>query len=390
MKRSGRCGRGRVRGGSGQYGYRLAASATVTRRVALAAVSGMWFGIAACKGHAQQSEKNGAGAVEFLVGDLMADEGGEWEPESGPLRSPFGVDFDGDGNLYVVELRGGRVHRLDPAGELRPVAGDGSAGYAGDGGPALEATFDGMHNCVVRGQDLLIADSWNHCVRKIELESGQIETIIGTGQEGFSGDGGPARQAEFNFVMCIELSHDGDTLHITDLKNRRIRDVDLNAGIVRTAAGNGQRGVPVDGAVATESPLVDPRAAASDPAGNLYVLERGGHALRVVRPNGSIETVAGTGVRGWNDGPALQAQLGSPKHLCTDEAGNVYIADDQNGAIRRYDPRGGTVTTLLGRGMGDPRIRLKNPHGVRVQGDWLYVVDTGNHRLMRLPLAEEE
>jgi sugar lactone lactonase YvrE len=320
--------------------------------------------------------------VRFIVGGLMAEEGGDWEQADGPLSNPFGLDFDSQGNMYIVELGGGRVHRLDPSGNLTQIAGDGSKAYTGDGGPAADATFNGMHNCAVtRDDQLLIADSWNHCVRRIDLDRGVIETIAGTGEEGFSGDGGPAKQATFNFLMCISLSPDKQTLHITDLKNHRVRNIDLDSNIVTTVAGNGEKGIPVDGSQATDSPLVDPRAAASDADGNLYVLERGGNALRVVHRDGSIHTVAGTGQKGYRDGPAMQAQFGSPKHVCTDPRGNVYIADDLNGAIRKYDPQTSQVTTVLGRGVGHPEIRLSHPHGVCYHQGILYVIDSGNSRI---------
>ena len=321
--------------------------------------------------------------VRFVVGGPMEGEGGDWDKESGPLSNPFGIDFDSAGNSYIVELVGGRVHRLDRSGQLTRIAGDGSKAYTGDGGPAAAAQFNGMHNCAITSDDqLLIADSWNHCVRRIDLASGVIDTIAGTGKEGFSGDGGPAKNATFDFVMCISLSHDKNTLHIVDLKNHRLRDMDLSSGIVKTVAGNGERGVPSDGAQASSSPLIDPRAAASDANGNLYILERGGNALRVVRPDGTIHTVAGDGQKGFRDGPALQAQFGSPKHVCTDPAGNVYIADDLNGAIRKYDPKTSLVSTVLGRGIGDDKIRLLHPHGVCYHDGVLYVLDSGNDRIM--------
>ncbi len=323
--------------------------------------------------------------IQWIVGDLMPEEGGDWKSADGPLSNPFGIDFDSRGNLYIVELGGGRVHRLDSAGELTQISGDGSKGYAGDGGPAATATFNGMHNCAVTSDDqLLIADSWNHCVRSIDLGSGAIETIAGTGNEGFSGDGGPAKGATFNFVMCISLSPDKKTLHITDLKNLRVRNMDLQTGVVTTVAGNGAKGVPTDGSRAVDSPLVDPRAAASDADGNLYVLERGGNALRVVRGDGSIHTIAGNGQKGYRDGPAMKAQFGSPKHLCTDPNGNVYIADDLNGAIRKYDPQTSQVTTVLGRGVGHPYVRLSHPHGVCYHKGVLYVVDSGNSRILSM------
>lgn len=325
--------------------------------------------------------------VEFVIGNYLTSEGGQWEPEDSPLRGPFGIDFDRQQRMYLVELETGRIHRVEPEGQRTLLSAEKPKGYSGDGGPLQSARFNGPHNGVVwNGDQLLVSDSWNHCVRRIDLESLRVDTLVGTGDEGFAGDGGPATEAVFNFVMCIELNWDQTRLHVTDLKNRRVRNVDLKTGVVQTVCGNGQKGVPADGAVATQSPLVDPRAAASDREGNLYVLERGGHALRVVRPDGRIETVAGTGERGFRDGPGMQAQFGAPKHLCCDAKGNVYIADDLNGAIRRYDPATGNVTTVVGRGFGDPKVTLLHPHGVRIHEGWLYVADTGQNRIFKLRL----
>ena len=323
--------------------------------------------------------------VTVVVGSLSPDEGGDASAARSPLVAPFGVDFDRAGNMVIVELAGSRVHRLAKNGRLTTIAGDGSMAYGGDGGPAAKATFNGMHNVAITPSDeILIADSWNHCVRKIDAQSGLITTIAGTGAAGFSGDGGPAVKATFDYVMCITLSPDAGRLHVADLKNRRIRVIDMKTGIVDTVAGNGEKGVPADGAVARTSPLVDPRAVAADADGTLYVLERGGHALRAVKPDGTIHTVAGTGQRGFRDGPALEAQLGSPKHICLDTAGNVYIADDANQAIRKYDPRRKMLTTVIGRGVGRPPVQLKNPHGVCIENGTLYVVDMGNNRILRV------
>jgi sugar lactone lactonase YvrE len=309
-------------------------------------------------------------------------------PEPGELQSPFGVDFDQRGNMYIVELSGGRVHKLDVMGTLTTIAGDGSKGYTGDKGPAKKATFNGMHNVAVTPEgDLYISDSWNHCIRKIDGQTGIITTIAGTGKPGFAGDGGPATKAEFDYLMCVSLNASNDKLYVADLKNLRIRLVDLKTGTVSTAAGNGKKGVPKDGSVATKSPLTDPRAVAVDSQNNVYILERGGHALRVVTPNGKIRTVAGTGKAGGDDGPALKAQLNSPKHLAIDAQDNVIIADDQNARIRLYDPSKGTLTSILGKGVKKPKRGLSRPHGVCVHKDGsIYVVDTGHHRVLRLKL----
>ena len=324
------------------------------------------------------------GEIDFIVGDRMVDEGGQWDYERSPLQSPFGIDFDSAGEMYIVELGGGRVHKL-AGGVLQTLNENAEKGYVGDGGLIAKAQFDGMHNCAITPDDqLLIADSWNNCVRQVDLKTSLITTLAGTGAAGFSGDGGSAKSATFDFLMCITLNPSNTVLHIADLKNLRIREFDLSTGIVRTVAGNGKKGVPRDGASAVDAPLADPRAVASDGSGNVYVLERNGNALRVVRPDGTIHTVAGTGEKGFRDGPAMEAQFAGPKHICCDHVGNVYIADDMNRAIRKFDPKLNLVTTVLGRQFGDKTIKLEHPHGVCWHDETLYVVDTGHNRILRI------
>jgi sugar lactone lactonase YvrE len=318
--------------------------------------------------------------VTLIYGSWNPGEGGPLTTQPNPLKQPFGVDFDAKGNMWIVELGGGRVHQL-AQGRLFQIAGDGSKSYKGDGGPAKDATFNGMHNVAVTPSgDVYIADSWNFCVRKIDAKTGKISTVVGAGKKGFSGDGGPSGKATFTNVMCITMNAAHDKVYIADIGNRRIRVADLKTGKVRTLAGNGKRGVPKDGVKATEAPLFDPRAVAPDAKGNVYVLERGGHALRVVHPNGRIYTVAGTGKKGREDGPGKQATLGAPKHICVDAAGNVYIADEANDLIRKYDPKTGEVSTVLGHG----KVKLDYPHGVTWHNGKLYVVDTGHNRILRI------
>ncbi|MDP6558048.1 MAG: hypothetical protein QGG71_25500 [Pirellulaceae bacterium] len=321
----------------------------------------------------------------IIIGESLAD---TKNPKPGKLDSPFGVDFDAAGNMYIVELSGGRIHKLDTTGKFTTIAGDGSKAYSGDEGPARKATFNGMHNVAVTPTgDVYISDSWNHCIRKIDGKTGIITTVAGTGQAGFSGDDGQASKATFNFLMCISLNSTHNKIYVADLKNLRVRVVDLKTGIINTVAGNGEKGIPRDGDLATKSPLVDPRAVAVDSRGNVYILERSGHALRIVTPDGRIRTVAGTGKPGGSEGPALEAELNSPKHIAIDLADNVIIADDQNKRICKYDPRQGTLTSILGKGVEVPRRGLLRPHGVCVHEDGsIYVVDTGHHRIIRLQL----
>ena len=245
-------------------------------------------------GQAAMAKQPNESKVTLIDGSWNPGEGGSVTTQPHPLNRPFGVDFDSKGRMWIVELEGGRVHR-SANGVRKQVGGDGSKSYRGDGGSLGQATFNGMHNLAIAPDDsVYIADSWNHCIRRIDAK-GHIITYAGSGKAGFSGDDGTAAKAQFNYIMCITLNPSGEKLHVADLKNRRIREIDLKSDKVLTIAGNGQRGIPKDGAKATEAPLVDPRAVCSDTAGNVYVLERGGHALRVVRPDGRIYTVAGNG-----------------------------------------------------------------------------------------------
>ncbi len=329
-------------------------------------------------------------SVEFVVGELLTAEGGSAKAKDFPFQRPFGIDFDSSGMMYVVELEGGRVFKVDANGKPARISGDGSKSYLGDGGKIAEATYNGMHNLAIDTKDrAYIADSWNHCIREIDLKSGTIRTLSGNGNAGFAGDGQNAHNAQFDFLMCVSLNPDGDALFIADLKNSRIRKVDLSTGLTSTVAGNGKRGVPGDGSVAVDSPLVDPRAVAVDSKENIYILERGGHALRRVDKNGKIKTVAGTGKKGFQDGAALESQLASPKHICIDSKDRVIIADDANAAIRCYDPKTETVSTLLGRGFGRKEIQLKQPHGVTIENGTLYVCDTSNNRIFKVRFEDE-
>ena len=179
-------------------------------------------------------------------------------------------------------MLGQRVRKIDNKGILTTIAGNGEKGDGGDGGPAHKATFNGMHSLAVApNDDIYLADTGNNRVRRIDAKTGVIETVIGTGEKGFSGDGGPAKKAKFGGIYCVAFNAKGDKLYLADLDNRRIRVVDLVTDKVETVAGNGTKGVPKDGADAKAAPLVDPRAVAVDSKGNVYILERSGHALRV-------------------------------------------------------------------------------------------------------------
>ena len=314
------------------------------------------------------------------------------------LIQPFGVDFDSDGTVLIVEMAKGERLRAITAKEIsssRLAGTEGKKGNDGDGDEAKKATFNGMHSLAV-GPDgcVYLADTWNNRVRVVDLGSEHVDAFAGTGEKGFSGDGGPAKDAKFGGVFCVSFDPDKKNLYITDLDNRRIRKVDMATKIVTTVAGNGEKGVPKDGEEATKQPLVDPRAHAVDKDGNIWILERGGHALRVVDAKGKIRTVAGTGKAGMGTGKGLEAAMNGPKHLCIDRDGSVLIADTENHRIVRFNPKDNTISPVAGTGKkgktlgdGDPlKAEFNQPHGVIVHpktGD-IYISDASNGRVLKI------
>lgn len=330
---------------------------------------------------------------------LVAGGGSKAPPASAAearLTAPFGVDFDKAGNMFIVEMTGNLVHKVDTKGILTTIAGTGKKGDSGDGGAATAAAFNGMHSlAVLPDGNLCIADTWNNRLRKIDLKSGIVTPLAGSGNKGFAGDGGPALKANFGGLYCVAVDPEGKNLFVADLDNKRIRKIELATGTVTTVAGNGEKGVPQDGAEATKAPLVDPRAVAVDKKGNIWILERSGHALRVVDAKGKIRTVAGTGKAGLSGdgGDALKAQLNGPKHLCIDLDGNVIIADSANHVVRKFLVGEGKIVRLAGNGKkgaaglgGDAlQAELNEPHGVFVAASGaLYIADSSNNRVLTL------
>jgi DNA-binding beta-propeller fold protein YncE len=306
------------------------------------------------------------------------------------LREPFAVDFDAAGRMFIAEQAGHRVSILS-GGALSVLAGAGEVGLPEVDAIGAAAHFNGPHHLLV-GPDrqLYVADTFNNAVRRIDPATGRVTRYAGTGEKGFSGDGGPASAAQLSGAFAIDIRD--NTLYIADLGNRRIRAVDMASGIIRTVAGNGEKGVPSDGARATEAPLVDPRAVAVDARGQIYVCERSGHALRVVDAAGRIRTVAGTGAPGFSGdgGPALNAAMNGPKHISVDTDGSVLITDTENHVIRRYVPSSGTIVRVAGTGekgaagLGGPAtsLQLNRPHGAYRHRGALYISDSDNHRVV--------
>jgi sugar lactone lactonase YvrE len=333
----------------------------------------VWYSIVAANPPMNAAEA----VVEVLIGSKSH------VPEKGltsELNNPFAMKFADNGALWIVEYEGGRVLSWREGEAVKHVAGDGQVGYVD--GPAKTARFNKLHNLAIRKDgSILLSDHLTHSVRKLDVAAAVVSTLTGTGKPGPAVNIVDASAATFHTPIAISLSPDDRSLLIADIGNRVIRRMDLETGSIRVVAGNGQKGVPADGSLAAESPLVDPRAAIQNKSGEIYLIERNGHALRKIDGEGKVYTLAGTGKAGGRDGEALTAQLSGPKHLCFGDNGLVFIADDGNNAVRKYDPETKLLTTVdLG------PYQIKRPHGVCVHQGWLYIADSYQDRILRVKL----
>lgn len=304
---------------------------------------------------------------------------------------------------------------------LTTVAGTGTQGYAGDGGPATQALLNNPFDLAFDPDgNLCFADTYNHCIRRIDARSGVITTIAGTGDSGYAGDGGPATQATLNQPYGLVIDRSGNIytadrlngavrrishgvistlaspadgmkepnglaldrehrrLFIADVADHRVRVVDLASGAISTFAGTGEARHDGDGGPATSAGVFGARAVALAPDDSLYILERQGSSLRRVA-NGIIETIAGTGARGYSgdDHDARHAVFDAPKEMAVDPDGNVFIVDTENHAIRLIDAKTWIVTTIC--------RDLARPHGAVVGADGaLYIGDSEHHRVCKL------
>jgi len=309
------------------------------------------------------------------------------------VNNPYGLVIGPDRALYFCDLDNQRIRRFDPVTKrVSTIAGNGEKGYRGDGGPAVAASLNMPHEIQFdRAGNLYIAERDNHVIRKVDGKTGTISTVAGTGTAGFTGDGGPARAAQLRQPHSIVFDRD-QTLLICDIGNQRIRRLHLDTGVIETYAGTGEAKPTPDGATVAGTPLNGPRTMALAPNGDLYLALREGNAIyRIDARRQTLHRVAGTGVQGYSGdgGPALDATLRGPKGLSLGSDDQLYVADTENHVIRRIDLKSGTIATVLGtgeRGDGpetDPRhCQLSRPHGVLVGGPGvLYVADSEAHRI---------
>jgi sugar lactone lactonase YvrE len=342
----------------------------------------------------------GAGpTITTAAGTGQAGDRGDGGPATAArLNMPFDVAVDERGDLYLSDTLNHRVRKVDhETGRIVTVAGDGAAGFSGDGGPAVKARLNEPYGIVVAPSgDLFLADRLNRRVRRVDGRTGAITTVAGDGSKIASGDGGPGAAAGLVEPNGVAMTRDGRTLLIADVAGHRIRSLDLPSGRIATFAGTGRARHDGDGGPAATAAIWGARAVDVGPDGSVYVLEREGNTLRIVRPDGgTIATFAGTGSRGYSGdgGPARSATFNGPKELAVDRAGNVWIVDTENHAIRFIDAATRRIRTVAGTGRpggdgdgGPPAsARLDRPHGIAVAPDGsFWIGDTHNHRVRRV------
>lgn len=269
------------------------------------------------------------------------------------LNGPFDIAFDAAGNLYFSDTFNDRVRRVDArSGVITTIAGNGEEGYSGDGGPATRAALNQPYGILLdRAGNLYIADRLNRRVRRVDAATGVITTVAGTGTAAYSGDGGPAAKAGLAEPNGLAFDSSQRLLYITDVADNRVRVVNLAAGTIGTFAGTGAAEHSGDGGKATTAGTWGARAVKVGADGAVYILERQGSSLRAVDPGtGIIATIAGTTARGYagDGGPALAAIFDAPKEMAIDRDGSLLIVDTENHAIRRLDRRTGLVTHIAG------------------------------------------
>ena len=331
--------------------------------------------------------------IHILAGTGVSGAAGDGGPgQNAQVGNPFGVVIGPDGALYICEVDTHRIRRLDlQRNIISTFAGSGRRGYSGDGETALNAELNEPYEvCFSKNGDMYFVEMRNHIVRKVEVATGTISTVVGTGEAGYSGDGSQATEAQLHDPHSIAIY--GQFLYIADIKNHRIRQVDLASGVINTFAGTGEQAPTPDGAHIKTAPLNGPRAITFNLTGDMFLALREGNAVyRIDMKSKTLHHIAGTGEKGYagDGGHPQQALLSGPKGISIGPSGMVYIADTENHTIRRIDLSKELIETMVGDGRrhdgldGNPHLcGLARPHGIFVApGGAVYIGDSENHRV---------
>jgi len=305
-----------------------------------------------------------ADTIYTMAGNGTQGFSGDGGPATGAqLNIPSGVAVDAAGSLYIADASNSRVRKVSN-GVISTVAGNGGPGFSGDNYPATSTELFAPSGVAVDSAgNLYIADTSNFRIR--EVSNGVITTVAGNGTQGFSGDNGPATSAQLYDVCGVAIDSVGN-LYIADGNGNRVRKV--SNGVITTVAGNGVAGFSGDNGPATSAQLAGPWGVAVDSAGNLYIADGNNNRIREVS-NGVITTIAGSGVAGFSgdNGPATNARLAGPTGVAVDSAGSLYIADTNNDLIRKVS--NGVITTAAAARVGSDLGPMEASSG---DEDWHY------------------
>ncbi|MEO6884070.1 MAG: T9SS type A sorting domain-containing protein [Bacteroidia bacterium] len=329
------------------------------------------------KGNAQIINTIAGNGIQGFSGDGFA-------ATSAEFNSPYGIAVDASGNVFIVDQFNNRIRKINTSGIISTIAGNGTAGYSGDGGVATAAQLSYPQEVAVDvAGNVYIADTQNNCIRKIN-SSGIISTIAGNGIQGYSGDGGAATAAELNYPNGVAVDATGNVF-ISDGNNYRVRKINTS-GTITTIAGNGTSGYGGDGGLATVAELNDPNGVAVDATGNVYISDEGNQRIRKVNTSGIITTIAGNGIQGYSGdgGVATAAELNFSSGVAVDAVGNIYIAVWGNFRIREVNTSG-IITTVAGNGInnysgdGGPAVNaaIDTIQGVAVDASYNIYIATG-------------
>ena len=302
------------------------------------------------------------------------------------IGNPFGIELAGD-QVWITSVDDHCIYRGGQDGrKLERVVGNGLAGYSGDGGPATDASFNWPHEVRVdEAGNLFVADTRNHVIRRVDGATGIVTTLAGNGKPGFSGDGDRGVKVQFKQPHSVVLDGKGGLL-VADTVNHRLRRIDLETGVVRTISGTGEKKLPTDGALAEDVSLHGPRSLAVDSDSIWIALREGNSIWRIDRKTNTIHHIAGTGAKGYSGdgGPPLQATFNGPKGLVMDNDGQLLVVDTENHAVRRINLAAGRVDTVLGGTIANQTFPLKRPHGIAFAPTAGYLVaDSEFHRVLQ-------
>jgi DNA-binding beta-propeller fold protein YncE len=296
--------------------------------------------------------RQAAGLIETIAGGGSVGDG--LPAVRARLSLPGGLVVTEDGTILVVDFGNHRIRRIDPKTRLiSTIAGTGEAGFSGDGGPASLATLARPENATLDAQgNLVIVDEYNHRIRRVDRRTGIISTIAGSGRKGFGGDGGSALDAAFDQPEGIAADTAGN-LYIGDTQNNRIRRIDAATGVITTVAGSGEFGISPDGTPRLQVRFQRVARLAVDRRGHIYIADSPAHKILVIDADtGRLRTFAGTGEEGFagDGGPALAARLAYPEGVAIDARGDVYFCDIASHRVRRVSAKTGVITTVAGSG----------------------------------------